>query len=82
MIRTVQPYQASRERAKSNFERASNNKKQKVIGFSQTETRTPNLPVNSRARYQLRHPGNSCQCGNSIAFYTPIEKQPGLGGDG
>ena len=27
--------------------------------YSQSETRTHNLPVNSRARYRLRHPGIS-----------------------
>jgi hypothetical protein len=40
---------------------------------SRSETRTHNLPVNSRARYRLRHPGLMC------CPYGPMDKAPAYG---
>ena len=38
--------------------------------FSQREARTLNLPVNSRARCQLRHPGNHNHLGRRPCLWT------------
>ena len=62
-MRRVLPRSKSRWRS-AYFVLSNKKKKKKQKKVSQREARTLNLPVNSRARCQLRHPGtdNDCKC--------------------